>query len=132
MVDNEHYLLLVYRYIELNPVRAGMVSHPVEYPWSSYRFNGVGLLIELISPHEQYLNLGKSIEERQESYRCLFRGHIEEKTLQNIREAANKGWVLGSDRFKLQIATKLGRPIAPRCRGGDRKSKRYRKGLKDQ
>ena len=86
----------MYRYIELNPVRAGMVSHPVEYPWSSYRFNGVGLLIELISPHEQYLNLGKSIEERQESYRCLFRGHIEEKTLQNIREVANKGWVLES------------------------------------
>ena len=86
----------MYRYIELNPVRAGMVSHPVEYPWSSYRFNGVGLLIELISPHEQYLNLGKSSEERQESYRCLFRGHIEEKTLQNIREVANKGWVLES------------------------------------
>lgn len=41
LVESERYLLTVYRYIELNPVRAYMVSHASEYPWSSYRFNAV-------------------------------------------------------------------------------------------
>jgi len=42
VVDSEQYLLVLMRYIELNPVRAGMVAHPSEYPWSSYLFNAQG------------------------------------------------------------------------------------------
>lgn len=42
LVDAEPYLLACYRYIELNPVRAGMVQHPEEYPWSSYRWHALG------------------------------------------------------------------------------------------
>lgn len=42
LIDSEAYLLTCYRYIELNPVRAGLVSHPREYPWSSYRLHGEG------------------------------------------------------------------------------------------
>ena len=126
LVDSEHYLLLVYRYIELNPVRANMVEHPAEYPWSSYRFNGVGLSVECIHPHEKYLDLGCSAKVRQENYRSLFLGHIEERELHIIRESANKGWVLGSDRFKSQIENKTGRRVTPVERGGDRKSKKYK------
>jgi putative transposase len=51
LVQTENYLLTVYRYIELNPVRAKMVDHASEYPWSSYRYNAVGLNIELVTPH---------------------------------------------------------------------------------
>lgn len=36
LVDRDSYLLAVCRYVELNPVRAGMVPHPGDWPWSSY------------------------------------------------------------------------------------------------
>ncbi|SBS36456.1 Transposase IS200 like protein [Marinomonas spartinae] len=74
LVDSEHYLLTVYRYIELNPVRAGMVNHASEYPWSSYQSNAIGKEIALITPHSEYFNLGKDKEDRQQHYRQLFQG----------------------------------------------------------
>lgn len=51
LIDTEHYLFRCMCYIELNPVRAGMVKHPAEYPWSSYRHNALGQLNNLIKPH---------------------------------------------------------------------------------
>jgi putative transposase len=42
LVDTNRYCLTCYRYIEFNPVRAGMVSHPADYPWSSYHVNARG------------------------------------------------------------------------------------------
>ena len=60
LVDTDNYLLTVYRYIELNPVRAGMVEHPADYPWSSYSYNAAGVEIQILSPHESYLALGKT------------------------------------------------------------------------
>ena len=62
LVDSERYLFTVYRYIELNPVRAGMVEHASDYPWSSYRFNAAGKAIELMTPHDEYKALGKTPE----------------------------------------------------------------------
>jgi putative transposase len=126
LVDAENYLLTVYRYIELNPVRAGMVVHASEYPWSSYQGNALGKSIQLLTPHELYIQLGKADEERQSAYRALFRGRMPERDLTAIREATNKAWVLGSDRFRAQIEAKTGRRSAPLGRGGDRKSAVFR------
>jgi len=53
-VQTEHYLLHGYRYIELNPVRAGMVGDPSEYTWSSYRCNGLGVESQLCKAHPEY------------------------------------------------------------------------------
>ena len=125
LVDDEYYFLTVCRYIELNPVRAGMVDHPSEYPWSSYRANGVGKRIGLISPHRVYIALGKTEKERQEYYRGLFKGLISDLTLGEIREATNKAWVLGSDKFKQEIQPAVNRRINSLGWGGDRKSSRY-------
>lgn len=122
LVDSEYYVLTVYRYIELNPVRANMVDHASEYPWSSYRYNAVGVGIKLLTPHKEYLSLGKTDEERQKNYRGLFRGRMAERDLVAIRDATNKSWVLGSDRFKSQIEIKTGRPTSSLGHGGDRKS----------
>tara|TARA_R110000822_G_scaffold77456_1_gene186038 strand:- start:3693 stop:4223 length:531 start_codon:yes stop_codon:yes gene_type:complete len=69
VVDSDTYLLAVYRYIELNPVRAGMVSHASEYPWSSYQSNAIGKPIQLLTPHTLYLRLGETDTERQSAYR---------------------------------------------------------------
>lgn len=126
LIDSETYLLTCMRYIELNPVRAGMVNHPSEYPWSSYRYNALGKADALVTPHLQYRRLGKTDETRQAAYRQLFRHHIPEASLAEIREATNKAWVLGSDRFKERIQKQLERRVEPAARGGDRKSESFR------
>lgn len=54
LVDDEHYVMTCYRYIELNPVRARMVAEPADYRRSSYRANGLGEHDPLVNPHELY------------------------------------------------------------------------------
>ena len=125
-VDTEHYLLTCYRYIELNPVRANIVAHPSEYPWSSYRCNGIGQSNSLITMHDRYRELGGTDEKRQQAYRALFKAQISEIQLEEIRIAANKEWVLGSDHFKAKIEQQLKRRTTPLPRGGDRRSKQYK------
>ena len=126
LIDSASYLLTCMRYIELNPVRAGMVSHPSEYPWSSYHYNAIGQPNELITPHIEYIRLDKAAESRQAAYRQLFKHRIPESGLQEIREATNKAWVLGNDRFKQRIQKQLARRVEPNAKGGDRKSEKFR------
>jgi REP-associated tyrosine transposase len=126
LIDSETYLLTCMRYIELNPVRAGMVAHPSDYPWSSYHCNALGQANELVTPHIEYRRLGKTDEERRAAYRQLFKSHIPESSLNEIRDATNKAWALGSDRFKQRIQKQLERRVEPSAKGGDRKSERFR------
>lgn len=126
LVDSTRYLLAVSRYIELNPVRAHMVKHPAEYPWSSYRRNALSWRIKLMTPHQVYLALGSSNGERQRNYRARFNDAIPDYTLNEIRTAINKSWVLGPGKFKREIEDQLGYALPPFPRGGDRKSKHHR------
>ena len=71
LIDTASYLLYCYRYIELNPVRAGMVKQPAKYPWSSYHVNANGDESSLITPHAVYLALGRDELFRQARYRDL-------------------------------------------------------------
>ena len=95
LVDAQDYLLACQRYIELNPVRAGMVAIPEDYTWSSYKANGFGKQMELWTPHRVYLKLGATIRERAAAYRELFTGHVDERLVSQIRKATNRGMVLG-------------------------------------
>ena len=126
LIDTERYLLTCYRYIELNPVRAGMVKHPSEYRWSSYGCNALGQKDSLVTPHELYRKLGKSPKDRKRRYRGLFKTQIHDKTLEEIREATNKAWVLGSNGFKEKMEPLLNRRPISTPKGGDRKSKGYK------
>jgi putative transposase len=126
LIDSERYLLTCYRYIELNPVRANMVEHPADYPWSSYRYNALGQENKLITAHNEYLQLGNNDLERQQAYRDLFNHHITQRTLDDIRQATNKAWILGSQHFKDKIEQQLNRRLTPLPKGGDRKSAAYR------
>jgi putative transposase len=117
LIDSEGYLLTCYRYIELNPVRAAMVDHSSQYPWSSYHYKAMGVVDEIISPHEQYRQLSKTSQARQASYRALFKARILDKTLVQIRDATNKAWVLGSEPFKEAIEMQLNRRVRPATRG---------------
>jgi len=99
LVQAEEYLLTCMRYIELNPVRADMVSDPAQYRWSSYRHNGLGQVDERITPHPLYLALGTDESNRLVEYRGLFRSELDEAALDNIRLALAQGQPLGSERF---------------------------------
>ena len=84
----------------LNSVRAGMVRRPDDYPWSSYTFNALGKENSLLTPHSLYMALGGDVTKRQEAYQSLFAHHVvPDSTLNDIREATNKAWVLGGGRF---------------------------------
>ena len=72
IVNEESRLLPYYRFIELSPVRQGIVAHPSEYPWTSYGSNALGEDIGLITPHRSYLSLGSDDASRWETYRYLF------------------------------------------------------------
>ena len=117
VVDAETYLLACQRYIELNPVRANMVTDPAHYRWSSYQSNGLGKTSKLCKPHDVYLRLGRAQRERLVCYRALFTGHLDDAVLGDIRAATQKGLALGSDRFKKQVAALTGRRVTPRKRG---------------
>lgn len=121
LIDSERYLLTCYRYIELNPVRANMVRHPHEYPWSSYRCHAEGMADGLVSEHALYLSLGKTIGERLAAYRALFKSHLNETTLIAIRDATNKGWALGNERFVKKIAAVANRRLLPLPKGRPKK-----------
>lgn len=126
LIDTEAYLLICMRYIELNPIRAGMVAHPSEYPWSSYSYNALGQMNDLITPYLEYQRLGPTDDERRAAYRQLFKHAISAKNIGEIREATNKAWVLGNARFKQHIQEKLKRRIEPAARGGDRRSEQFK------
>ncbi len=64
LIDTEHYLMCCYRYLELNPVRAGMVRKPANYVWSSFQANAHGKDEGLTRPHEVYLGLGRNAADR--------------------------------------------------------------------
>lgn len=121
LVQSETYSLQCQRYIELNPVRANMVSDPADYVWSSYQSNALGKKIALYSPHDEYLRLGKNAEQREEVYRSLFRAHVDDKLIEDIRSAANKGLALGDDRFKQELEVLCGRRVRPAKMGRPRK-----------
>lgn len=127
LIDSEQYALLCCRYIELNPVRANTVSHPAEYPWSSYRANALGQSDPIVTPHALYWALGGDEVQRQLQYRSLFDGQVDECSLEHIREATNKAWVLGNEYFKQSIASQLNRRTDKMAKGGDRKSGEFQK-----
>lgn len=125
IVQQEDYLLLCQRYIELNPVRAGLVDHPGEYRWSSYRANAQGENNELLSRHIVYENLGITIKGKLEAYRDLFRNELDHGVIDEIRHATNGNYALGSQRFKEDICQVLGRRVTPGESGRPRKNRQF-------
>jgi putative transposase len=126
VVHAEEYLLKCYRYIELNPVRAGMVAHPRDYSWSSYRHHAEGVRDDVVRDHALYLALDADVARRREAYAALFRTELDEETLGEIRSATRRGHILGNDRFREEIESALGRR---RAQGRAGRSRRGASGL---
>lgn len=123
-VETEEYFLVCSRYIELNAVRAGMVSDPGNYPWSSYEHHALGRVDPLIRDHELYASLGATPAERCAAYLALFDGTLDGRTLATIRDATNHGWALGNKAFCERIRDLSRRRAVPLPRGGARPQKR--------
>ena len=123
VVDSDQYLLTVMRYIELNPVRAGLTAHPRDYPWSSYARNAqaaTGANSDWIKPHPQYLKIARSATARLSGYRALFKAAIGKNELAQIRDCTHKGWALGDDKFKADIETRAQRQTSSKGVGRPR------------
>ncbi len=108
LIQQDTYLMGCQRYIELNAVSAGMVEHPGEYRWSSYRANAQGEPNILLTPHLLYAQLGADVQERQEAYRELFRYELDPGVVDAIRSATNGNYALGNPQFAKQIEQALG------------------------
>ncbi len=132
LVQADTYLLLCQRYIELNPVRAGMVDDPVHYRWSSYRANGMGQADPLLTPHPVYAALGRDDAARLPAYRALFRPELESEAIGDIRMALDQGQPLGDSRFIDSIERATGQRREPRPRGRPRKVEAEAAGLEEQ
>jgi putative transposase len=111
LVDTDGYLLRCHRYIECNPVRAGMVVDPADYPWSSYRANALGQADPVLSPHPIYLALGADEWERRTRYVRLFEGEMSDRELARIRDATNGGFPLGSEDFVKRLEQDFGHRV---------------------
>jgi len=118
LIQSEAYLLACMRYIELNPVRAGLCPDPAHYRWSSYRANALGETTTLLTPHPLYATLGWDDANRQSAYRELFDHVLPDKTLADIRLALNQTQPLGNSRFydAIEQATGQRREGKPRGR----------------
>ena len=120
VVEADRYLLACMRYVELNPVRAGLAAQPGEFQWSSHRHH-IGIAVDpLITDHPVYWALGNTPFERQAAYLHLFEQNSSEAELATIRRSANGGWLLGSADAaarlapaRRQLARRPGRPRLP-------------------
>jgi len=120
-IQADEYLLACCRYIELNPVRAGLVGLPVQYQWSSYleRVGAVKQSILDLDPF--YLSLGDAPPERAEKYEQLLNETIPEQELKQVRGAVQRGQLTASSSFAREASAKLGRRLEFRGPGRPRK-----------
>jgi len=103
LIQTAEYLMRCYRYIELNPVRAGLVTRPADYPWSSHAANAQGAFSPLIHPHEIYLALADNEEARRDAYRAYCDDPVSPCELDFLRRRSRSGQPIGDSRFEEEI-----------------------------
>lgn len=120
LVQDDRYFLVCSRYIELNPVAAGMVEEPEAYPWSSYLANAWGKDSTLVH-HDEYLGLAGDKASRCRAYRELFRQPLADRDIDLIEKANHYCQPVGDKRFRRQIEQKYGIKLGQSWRGRPRK-----------
>ncbi|SFL64998.1 transposase [Rugamonas rubra] len=104
LVQEDGYLMQCQRYIELNPVRAHLVSDPARYRWSSYRGNAEGHGDPILTPHPLYLGLASDAGQRRQAYRALFGSPSKQKRIDDLRLATNSDFAWGDQAFMTRAA----------------------------
>lgn len=117
LVQTERYLLACMVYIELNPVRAGLVSDPRDHAWSSHRHH-IGLRSErYLMPHATYWGLGNTPFAREAAYADLVRSGLASDAQTAISDATLHGWALGDDAFLRSLQQRTARRVARAPKG---------------
>lgn len=91
VIDRDRYLLACHRYIDMNPVRAGLADRPERHPWSSHRFHAFGHGDALITPHPTIIALSGELPARHAAYRALFEDLADQTDFDRIRKASHSG-----------------------------------------
>jgi len=118
VVDTERYLLACTRYIERNPVRAGMVASATEYRWSSFHHTAFGVPDRILTVHPVLESLGSTPTSRRAAYRALFAEELEPGVVEGIRRSTQRGDATGSAAFISHLESSLGRTVVRHPHGG--------------
>ncbi len=122
IISSKEYLLACCRYIELNPLRAGMVSDIEGYLWSSYNRKVTGSTDRVVDLDSNYKALGNTQKERRLAYQEYVTQTIPEEELKLINEAIQRNQLTGSNKFRKKIEKKHGIRISNRAQGRPRKT----------
>lgn len=122
VVQSERYLAVCHAYIELNPVRAGLVRAPEDHPWSSCRHYALGRKDPIIDDSPEYLASASTDAERQAVHRAALGAGVGGDQLDEIRTQTARGGVFGDEAFRGSIAAALDRPVPGRPRGRPRRT----------
>ena len=122
LIQTERYLLACMAYIDLNPVRAGMVATAADYPWSSHG-HMIGLRIDpLITPHPLYWALGNTPFARERAYADLVEGAPGSPRQAELARGLRTAWALGGDAFVADLARRTQRRVSRTRPGRPRKA----------
>ncbi len=117
LIQAEDYFLATMRYVELNPVRAGMVESPSHYRWSSFCHNSGIRKIRFVQNHPVYTSLATYDEGRFEAYKELFRSQLDLEVMKQISDAWLTGTPLGNDYFREKVESQLSLKVGQYRRG---------------
>lgn len=120
LIEQELHFINCLRYIEMNPVRSGIVKFPEQYRWSSYRFRAMGEKNPVLDFDPWYISLSDNPSDRQARYRHYFADTLPDSTLKLFREMTNRNGIVGGANFKVQIEHSVHREIIVRPAGRPR------------
>ena len=103
LIETERYLLACMAYIDLNPVRAGMVHAPLDHPWSSHAHYVGQSIDKLVTPHPLVWALGNTPFAREAAYREWVKSGVGQGQQKALTDATLKGWALGGEAFLAEL-----------------------------
>ena len=112
LIQTDRYLLACMAYIDLNPVRAGLVAQARDYPWSSHGHFIGQHLDKLVTPHPLYWELGNTPFAREATYADWVQTGISSVQQQALTDAALSGWALGEPDFVADLQKRTARRVA--------------------
>jgi putative transposase len=113
LIESERYLLACMVYIDLNPVRAGMVQEPADFKWSSHRHCIGQLSDKLVTPHALFWGLGNTPFAREAAYLSLVQAGLAVAEKEQLTRSALSGWALGSPGFVSELTELTPRRLLP-------------------
>lgn len=117
VVQSDRYLLACMAYIDLNPVRAGMVREPADYAWSTHRHYIGQQAQPIVTAHELMWTLGNTPFSREKTYRELVQAGISKDQQKELTDSAFKGWALGDEAFMASLQSSTDRRISKQSAG---------------